>query len=44
MPSIADVYVTILPETSKVGPGIKRALRALDDDFYKAGKRWGKEC
>jgi hypothetical protein len=43
MPSIADVYVTILPETSRVADGIRRALRSLDDDFYKAGRRWGRE-
>jgi hypothetical protein len=43
MPSIADVYVTILPETSQVGDGIKRALRKLDGDFYASGQRWGRE-
>lgn len=43
MPSIADVYVTILPETSRVADGIRRALRTLDDDFYRSGKRWGGE-
>lgn len=43
MPSIADVYVTILPETSRVADGIRRALRSVDDDFYRAGKRAGRE-
>jgi len=43
MASIADVFVTVLPETSKIADGIKRALAGLDDDMRKAGQRWGKE-
>lgn len=43
MPSIADVYVTILPETSRVADGIRRALRQVDSDMFRAGKRWGDE-
>ena len=30
MPSIADVYVSVLPETSKIGDGIRRAFREAD--------------
>jgi hypothetical protein len=41
--SIADVYVTVLPETSKIGDGIKKALLAADDDVRRAAKRWKKE-
>jgi phage-related protein len=43
MPSIADVYVTILPETSRVADGIRRALRSVDADMYRSGRRWGDE-
>src|SRR6476619_6181059 len=43
MASIADVYVTLLPETGKLADGIKRALLGLDGDMRKAGQRWGKE-
>lgn len=43
MPSIADVYTTVLPETSAIAPGIVKALRAVDNDAYQAGKRWGRE-
>jgi hypothetical protein len=37
------VYVTVLPETSKIADGIKRALLAVDDDVRKAAKRWKRE-
>jgi hypothetical protein len=43
MASIADVYVTVLPETSKIADGIKRALLSVDDDVRKAAKRWKRE-
>jgi hypothetical protein len=43
MASIADVYVTVLPETGKIADGIKRAFREVDAEAYRAGQRWGKE-
>lgn len=43
MASIADVYVTVLPETGKIADGIKKALRTADDDVIEAAKRWKKE-
>ncbi|WP_226863733.1 phage tail protein [Mycolicibacterium baixiangningiae] len=43
MASIADVYVTVLPSTSEIAPGVKRALREVDNDAYQAGRRWGRE-
>jgi hypothetical protein len=43
MASIADVYVTVLPETSKVADGIRKAFREVDKDAREAGGRWKKE-
>src|SRR6476619_4824080 len=43
MASIADVYVTLLPETGRLADGIKRALLGLDGDMRKAGQRWGRQ-
>jgi phage-related protein len=43
MASIADVYITVLPETSKIADGIKAAFRAADKDAREAGARWGRE-
>lgn len=43
MPSISDTYVTVLPETSKLAEGIRRAFRDVDSDAREAGKRWGRE-
>jgi hypothetical protein len=43
MASIADVYVTVLPETSKVADGIQKAFREVDKDAREAGGRWKKE-
>jgi hypothetical protein len=43
MASIADVFVTVLPETSKIADGIERALLSVDDDVRKAAKRWKAE-
>ena len=43
MASIADVYVTLLPETGKIADGIKKALLSVDDDVRKAASRWKKE-
>jgi hypothetical protein len=40
---IASVFVAILPETSKVAEGIRRALRDVDKDMVEAGRRWGRE-
>src|SRR5215468_6827626 len=40
MASIADVFVTVLPETGKIAEGIKKALLAADDDVREAARRW----
>jgi hypothetical protein len=41
--SIADVYVTVLPETGRIADGIKKALRDADDDVRQAAKRWRRD-
>ncbi|BCI54937.1 hypothetical protein NIIDNTM18_42150 [Mycolicibacterium litorale] len=43
MASIADVYVTVLPETSQIAGGVKRALREIDTEVAQAARRWRKE-
>lgn len=43
MASIADVYVTVLPETGRIADGIKKALRDADDDVRQAAKRWRRD-
>jgi hypothetical protein len=43
MPSIADLYVTVMPETSKIADGIVRAFREVDPKATEAGRRWGRE-
>ena len=43
MPSIADVFVTVLSETSKISDGIVRALREVDPKAREAGRRWARE-
>ena len=43
MPSIASVYVDILPSTGKIADGIAKALRETDDDVRTAAKRWSKD-
>uniref|UniRef100_UPI003F718DA2 phage tail protein n=1 Tax=Mycobacterium intracellulare TaxID=1767 RepID=UPI003F718DA2 len=43
MPSIADIYVTLLPETSRISDGIVRAFREVDPKAAEAGRRWGQE-
>ena len=40
MPSIADVYVTVLPETSKVAAGMRKAFRDFNNHAREASKRW----
>jgi hypothetical protein len=40
---IAQVYVTVIPETSRVAADIKKALRELDPEMRRSGERWGKE-
>ena len=40
MASIADVYVTLLPESSKIADGIKKGLLEADDDVRRAAGRW----
>lgn len=41
--SIADTYVSILPETSRVAAEIAKAFRATDKEAREAGKRWKEE-
>jgi hypothetical protein len=43
MASIAESFVTVLPETSKIADGIKKALAGVDNDARAAAKRWAKE-
>lgn len=43
MAGIAEVYVTVLPELSKMAPRIKEVFRSLDNDAREAGRRWGRE-
>lgn len=43
MGSIADVFITVMPETSRVADGIKRAFKEVDKDAREAGGRWKKE-
>jgi hypothetical protein len=40
MASIAEVFVTVLPETGKIADGIKKALLGADDDVRQAAQRW----
>lgn len=41
--SIADTYVSILPETSRVAGEIAKAFRATDREAREAGRRWKRE-
>ncbi|QFG08872.1 tape measure protein [Mycobacterium phage MalagasyRose] len=41
--SIADTYVSIIPETSRVAGEIAKAFRATDREARDAGKRWKRE-
>lgn len=43
MPSIADVYTSVFPETSKIAPMVRTAFREVDSDARDAGRRWGRE-
>jgi phage-related protein len=43
LPSIADIYVTLLPETSQIADGITRSLREVDPKVAEASRRWGRE-
>lgn len=43
MPSIAELYATVLPETSQIASGIVRAFREVDPKAAEAGRRWGQE-
>lgn len=38
--SIADTYVSILPETSRVASEIAKSFRAVDSEAKQAGRRW----
>lgn len=41
--SIADTYVSILPETSRVASEIAKSFRATDREARQAGRRWRDE-
>src|SRR6478736_2537886 len=41
--SIADTYVSILPETSRVASEIAKAFRDTDKEARQAGARWKRE-
>lgn len=43
MPSIADIFVTVMPETAQIASGISRAFREVDPAAAEAGRRWGRE-
>lgn len=43
MASIADVFVTVLPETSKIASGLEKAFREVDPIARRAGERWREE-
>jgi hypothetical protein len=43
VPSIADVYITVLPSTAGLADGIVRALREVDPKAREAGQRWARE-
>ena len=43
MPSIASVFVEVLPETSKIAAGIEEAFRRVDATAREAGRRWSRE-
>lgn len=41
MTEVATAYLSIVPETSKIGPGIKKALGSADGQAASAGKSMG---
>lgn len=43
MPAIAELYATVLPETSRIADGVVRAFREVDPKAAEAGRRWGRE-
>ncbi|MDP7729491.1 transglycosylase family protein [Mycobacterium sp. TY813] len=43
MPAIAELYATVMPETSKIADGIVRAFREVDPKAREAARRWGRE-
>lgn len=43
MPAIAELYATVMPETSAIADGIVRAFREVDPAATEAGRRWGRE-
>lgn len=43
MASIAELWVSVLPETSRISDGIVRAFRDVDPKATEAGRRWGRE-
>ncbi|WP_368834364.1 transglycosylase family protein [Mycobacterium intracellulare] len=43
MPSLAEIYVEVLPSTAKIADGIVRGLREADPKVAEAARRWGRE-
>ncbi|WP_155771638.1 transglycosylase family protein, partial [Mycobacterium asiaticum] len=43
MPAIAELYATVMPETSRIAEGITKAFREVDPVAREAGRRWGRE-
>ncbi|BBY19026.1 phage tail protein [Mycolicibacterium litorale] len=43
MASIADIFVSVIPETSRVASGVREVFRDIDREAYQAGQRWGRE-
>lgn len=41
--SIADVYVSVIPETARVASGIARAFKEVDPAAREAGRRWARD-
>ena len=41
--SIADVFVSVIPETSRVASGIARAFKEVDPAVKEAGRRWARD-
>ncbi|GLE59532.1 hypothetical protein NJBCHELONAE_48450 [Mycobacteroides chelonae] len=41
--SIADVYVSIVPETARLAGEVARAFRSTDREAREAGRRWARE-
>lgn len=41
--SIADVYVTLVPESGRISAALKKELLSVDGDVKRAAQRWSRE-